>query len=110
MYFNYVYMKKDFTIKIIDYTNWNLVFWRTTWNKIKNIFNPYYELWVKVNIDFYGIKSVTHSFIDELIWSYIYYDLEKALERISFLNCDDDIKTMIKFVVNDRIKNAKEIS
>jgi hypothetical protein len=99
---------KEFEINITNYVNSDSVFWRTAWNKIKRIFNQYYEMWIKVNLNFEGIKSVTHSFIDELIWAYIYYDSEKALEKIKFTNCNSDVKTMIKFVVSDRMRNSQE--
>lgn len=101
---------KTKNIRIIDYIYWDSVYWRPKWNEIKEEIIKYYEMWIIVNIDFFNIKSVTHSFIDELIWAFIFYDAEKALERIKFKNCSNDIQNMIKFVVRDRLIENKIIN
>lgn len=102
-------MTKEFQINISDFVWTSMVFWRTTWNTIKKKFDNHYAMWFKIIFNFKNIDSVTHSFIDELIWAYIFYDSEKALERIKFINCNNDIKWMIKFVVNDRLSNSAEL-
>lgn len=54
-----------------------------------------------VAIDFSG-KDATQSFVDELIGGLILKRGRTILASISFQNCPDDVKSIIKFVVNDR--------
>jgi hypothetical protein len=95
-------------IKILDYTNSSSVFWRTKWNTIKKEILKYYNIWVVVTLDFKDVFSLTHSFIDELIWAFFLYDHEDALEKIKFKNCSDDIKKIIEFVIIDRLSLGKK--
>lgn len=100
-------MKKYHEISIKKYIDWNIISWRQTWNKIKNDFLKYYEMWLKIDLNFEWIENVTHSFIDELIWAFIFYEVDKALEIFKFSNCNDNIKDFIKFVISDRAKSNK---
>lgn len=93
-------------VRIKSYIDWNIISWRTTWNKIKNDFLKYYEMWIKIDLNFEWIESTTHSFIDELIWAFVFYDVEKALWKIKFSNCNENVKSVIKFVVYDRSANS----
>ena len=54
-----------------------------------------------VAIDFSG-KDATQSFVDELLGGLILKRGRAVLQRLSFKNCPDDVKSIIKFVVNDR--------
>ena len=94
-----------YKVKIKSYINGVIVSSRQTWNKIKNDFLKYYEMWVKIDLNFEWIENVTHSFIDELIGAFIFYESEKALEIFKFSNCNVSIKEIIKFVVKDRSSN-----
>lgn len=65
-----------------------------------------------VAIDFSG-KDATQSFVDELIGGLILKRGRSILSNISFRNCPDDVKSIIKFVINDRanqLKNEKAIA
>lgn len=62
-------------------------------------------MWIKIDLDFNWIDGVTHSFVDELIWAFIFYDAKRALDILKFSNCNDDVKSVIKFVIADRISN-----
>ena len=91
--------------KIKSYINGVVVSSRQTWNKIKNDFLKHYEMWIKIDLDFEWIENVTHSFIDELIGAFMFYESDRALEIFKFSNCNDSIKEVIKFVIKDRSSN-----
>lgn len=65
------------------------------------------ETGYNVAIDFSG-KDATQSFVDELIGGLILKRGRTVLSHISFKNCPDDVKSIIKFVVNDRAHQLKE--
>jgi len=96
---------KKYEVKIRDYIDWVMVSGRQTWNKIKNDFLKHYEMWIKIDLDFGGIENVTHSFIDELIGAFMFYESDKAIEIFKFSNCNESIKEVIKFVIKDRSSN-----
>ncbi|WJO23187.1 STAS-like domain-containing protein [Pseudomonas soli] len=56
----------------------------------------------KIAIDFSG-KDATQSFVDELIGGLILKHGRIILSSMTFKNCSDDVKSIIKFVVNDRV-------
>jgi len=56
----------------------------------------------KVAIDFAG-KDATQSFVDELIGALVLRRGRAVLASLSFKNCSEDVKAIIKFVVNDRV-------
>lgn len=60
-----------------------------------------------VVIDFYG-KDVTQSFIDELVGGLVLSRGRKVVSQISFKNCSDEVKSIIKFVINDRFHQLQE--
>ena len=91
-------------IMIKSYIKWNSIARRKTWNIIKNSFLNCYENWMKIDLKFTGIERVSHSFIDELIGVFIFYDKKEALKKISFSDCNEKIKEMIRFVVKDKLK------
>jgi hypothetical protein len=56
-----------------------------------------------VALDFAGIEA-TQGFIDELVGHLVITHGRQILSRLSFHNCSDDTKAIIRFVVNDRIQ------
>lgn len=60
-----------------------------------------------VVIDFYG-KDVTQSFIDELVGGLVLSRGRKVVSQLSFKNCSDEVKSIIKFVINDRFHQLQE--
>ena len=90
-------------VKINSYIKGNSIARRKTGNIIKNSFLNCYENWMKIDLKFTGIERVSHSFIDELIGAFIFYEKKEALEKISFSDCNEKIKDMIRFVVKDRL-------
>ena len=97
--------KNEYEIMIKNYVNWGTISWRPTWNKIKNDFLKHYEMWIKINLNFNWIENVTHSFIDELIWIFIFHESARALEIFKFTNCNESVKNNIKLVIADRARN-----
>ena len=95
-------------IKISEYVSWNAAFGRFKWNEIKQKIAQFYEMWVVVVLDFKWLKTVTHSFVDELLGAFVFYDWDKALDRFSFINYNDDIKSVITFVIKDRLQQSKK--
>ncbi len=95
------------TIYIKNYSKWSSISWRNTWNKVRKDLVSFYDMWIKINLDFSWIENVTHSFIDEVIWIFVYYDYKKALEIFKFSNCNEDIKNTIRFVFADRKNESK---
>lgn len=55
-----------------------------------------------VSIDFSN-KDATQSFVDELIGALVLKYGRPVLAKISFKNCSDDVKSIIRFVINDRV-------
>lgn len=55
-----------------------------------------------VSIDFEG-KDATQSFVDELVGALVLRRGRAVLSKVSFKNCSDDLKLIIKFVINDRV-------
>lgn len=59
-----------------------------------------------VVVDFRGY-DVTQSFIDELIGALILRKGRGVLSRLIFEHCTDEAKAVIRFVVQDRIKQVE---
>jgi hypothetical protein len=57
-----------------------------------------------INLDFAGVDA-TQGFVDELVGSLIMRFGKPVLKRISFAHCTDDVKAIIRFVVNDRLSS-----
>jgi len=60
-----------------------------------------------VVIDFSG-KEATQSFVDELIGSLVLRRGRAVISQMTFKNCPDDVKSIIKFVINDRFQQLME--
>lgn len=60
-----------------------------------------------VVIDFSG-KDATQSFVDELVGSLVLRRGRAAVSMISFKNCSDEVKSIIKFVINDRFQQLEQ--
>ncbi len=60
-----------------------------------------------IKIDFLKTNA-TQSFIDELIGILIWIHGPEILKKIVFKNCSDDTKTIIKFVVSDRLAEYQQ--
>lgn len=60
-----------------------------------------------VVIDFSG-KDVTQSFIDELVGGLVLNRGRGVVSKISFKNCSDEVKSIIKFVINDRFQQLQD--
>lgn len=56
----------------------------------------------KVVIDFAG-TNVTQSFVDELIGVLVLQRGKEVLRSLTFKNCSADVKTILHFVVSDRL-------
>lgn len=56
-----------------------------------------------VALDFAGIDA-TQGFVDELVGHLVITHGRQVLSKLSFHNCSDEIKAIIRFVVNDRIQ------
>lgn len=56
----------------------------------------------KVSIDFSN-KDATQSFVDELVGALVLKHGRDILSQLSFKNCSDDLKSIIRFVINDRV-------
>ncbi len=54
-----------------------------------------------VVIDFSG-KEATQSFVDELVGALVLKRGQGVVSKLSFKNCPDAVKSIIKFVINDR--------
>lgn len=100
-------------INIKEITKSSGVYWRPTWRNIRNVFIQEYKKWKRINLNFKWIDTVTHSFTDELIWVIIYFDWEKALNKLSFKWCNNETEKMLKFVIQDRLSeniNTKNVT
>jgi hypothetical protein len=60
-----------------------------------------------VVIDFSG-KEATQSFVDELIGALVLRRGRTVISQMTFKNCPDDVKSIIKFVINDRFQQLME--
>lgn len=96
-------------IKLIKFTNtW------TIWNRdfAFDIRKEFEEEFLSSNdilkLDFENISSVTQSSMDELIWVFITNEWKDIIERFRFLNCNEKIKDVIIFVLNDRVNRLKK--
>lgn len=95
-------MEKTFTIRISDYWFGSTMAGRNTGHKIKQKIRPYFDMGIKTIMDFDGVENATHSFIDEIIWTFASEDFGKTISKIKVINANDDIKTSVKFVLADR--------
>lgn len=59
-----------------------------------------------VDIDFAGIEVASHSFCDEAFGK-IAFEVDHPRNKIKFLNASDAVKTVIKQVVSDRLKEKQ---
>ncbi|OBZ25495.1 hypothetical protein BS643_12565 [Pseudomonas protegens] len=62
---------------------------------------------MNVAIDFSG-NEATQSFVDELVGALVLKRGRGVLSRLSFSNCPDDVKAIIKFVINDRVHQLED--
>lgn len=56
-----------------------------------------------VALDFAGIDA-TQGFVDELVGHLVIAYGRQVLSKLSFRNCSDEIKAVIRFVVSDRLQ------
>jgi hypothetical protein len=54
-----------------------------------------------VILDFTGI-TCTQGFVDELVGVLVFHQGPSIIERLSFSGCNEDVKAIISFVLNDR--------
>lgn len=93
-------------LNILELTNWySWIARRKTWNRIKNIFIKDFELNKKISFDFKGIEFASHWFIDEIVWTVIFFYWKEALKQFEFKNCNNQVKEEIRFVVKDRLED-----
>ncbi len=59
-----------------------------------------------ITLDFSGVGVVTQSFIDEVIGVLILEHGANVLHSLAFKNCNDDVKSVINYVVNTRIEDT----
>ena len=62
-----------------------------------------------VSIDFGG-KEATQSYVDELVGALVLKRGRTVLSQISFQNCSDDLRSIIKFVVSDRVHQVRQLA
>jgi len=60
-----------------------------------------------VVIDFSN-RDATQSFVDELVGDLVLRRGRSVVSKISFRNCSDEVKSIIKFVINDRFHQLSE--
>jgi len=56
----------------------------------------------RVTLDFAGVGVATQSFIDEAIGVLILQFGPNVLQRLSFKNCNDDVKAVLSYVAGTR--------
>ena len=96
-------------INILEHCNWySWIARRKTGNRIKNLFLKEYESNQKIILNFKGIEFISHWFIDEIVWTFIFFDGKEALKQLTFENCNDKIKEEIRFVVKDRLIDRRK--
>lgn len=61
-----------------------------------------------VAVDFQGHEA-TQSFVDELIGALVLKRGRAVLSLLSFKNCSADVKSIIKFVVSDRLQQIEQV-
>ncbi|PZM85724.1 hypothetical protein DLH72_01500 [Candidatus Gracilibacteria bacterium] len=99
---------KEKVIKVFDYGVGTTMSGRNIGNIIKNDIKAYFDMGIIVNLNFDGVENVTHSFIDEVIGTYIQADFDKSVTNLKFTDCNETIKSVIKFVFMDRKSKVKE--
>lgn len=57
----------------------------------------------EIRLDFSAVKSATQSCMDEMIGVLVRQHGEIILSRILFDNCEHEIRTLIQFVISDRL-------
>lgn len=62
----------------------------------------------EVVLDFTGMRSVTQSFIDELLGVLILRHGPEIVQRLVFKGCSEDIKEIISFVVSTRTEDHRK--
>lgn len=60
----------------------------------------------EVNLDFSGLQ-VTQSFIDEMLGVLVLKHGPVLVKHLVFTHCSDDVKAIINFVINSRLKDYK---
>ena len=60
---------------------------------------------VEVVLDFTGMKSVTQSFVDELVGVLVLRHGPDIIRRLVFKGCAEDIKQILSFVVSSRTED-----
>lgn len=59
-------------------------------------------------LDFTGVTSATHAFMDELVGGLILQRGPEVARRLIFKGCSEDIKEVIRFVVASRTEDFVE--
>ena len=59
----------------------------------------------EVVLDFTGMKSVTQSFVDELVGVLVLRHGPDIIQRLVFKGCAEDIKQILSFVVSSRTED-----
>ncbi|MDD4599365.1 MAG: STAS-like domain-containing protein [Lentimicrobiaceae bacterium] len=59
-----------------------------------------------VTVDFMGIKVASHSFCDEAFGKMV-FEVDHPKNKIRFKNANDEIKTVIKQTMSERIKEKQ---
>ena len=59
----------------------------------------------EVVLDFTGMKSVTQSFVDELVGVLVLRHGPDIIQRLVFKGCAEDIKEILSFVVSSRTED-----
>ncbi len=60
----------------------------------------------KVTVSFDGV-SATQSFVDELLGVLVLQRGPDVVQRLKFRHCSDELKAIIRFVLNDRIEQLE---
>ncbi|MGP0151176.1 STAS-like domain-containing protein [Pseudomonas oryzihabitans] len=61
-----------------------------------------------ISVDFQG-HDATQSFVDELVGALVLKYGRPVLTKLSFKNCSDDVRSIIKFVVSDRLQQIEQV-
>lgn len=62
----------------------------------------------RVVLDFADVGVASQSFIDELIGVLILQHGPDILRRLTFKNCNEDVRAVIRYVVNTRTKDVQK--
>ena len=65
-----------------------------------HVITPMLEKNIEVILDFNGIESATQSFIHDMISELIRQYGSDVLDKISFKNCNDSVKSIVTIVVD----------